>query len=145
MRQDPNLTPVLNDQFKTTEPSDQTLKDIINLGDNITKLYVVEAIPRIMLHHSFPFVVPVTDATTNLVEIVFTDHLGFIERFFSFDQKPALKTVRVVSQQNGFETRLILLLNEHLEKYHNSHYVIREVTPKLIEIVNEIVRTRLCQ
>lgn len=145
MRQVPDLTPVLNDEFKTNEPSDQTLKDIINLGDNITKLYTVEAVPRIMLHHSFPFVVPVTDATTNLVEIVFTDHLGFIERFFSFDQKPALQSVRVVSQQNGFETRLILLLNEHLEKFHSNLYVIREVTPKLVEIVNEIVRARLCQ
>lgn len=145
MREVPSVTPVLNDQFKTNEPSDQTLKDIINLGDNITKLYTVEAIPRILLHHSFPFIVPVTDATTNLVEIVFTDQLGFIERFFSFDQKPALQSVRVVSQQTGFETRLILLLNEHLEKFQNGNYVIREVTPKLIEIVNEIVRTRLCQ
>lgn len=54
----------------------------------------------------------------------------FIEKLFQFDSKQPMQSVRVISQQTGFDTRLILLLNEHSTKFQNSNYIIQHVLPQ---------------
>ncbi len=144
MRETPQLERVLNTEFKTHLPSDETIRDIINLGDNITKLVTVEDLPLSHIHHTYPYIQTTIHATMKTVEVKITDDMGFIEKLFQFDNKKPMQVVRVISQQDGFDTRLILLLNEHLSKFQNSNYVIQEVTPNMVRIVNEIILERLC-
>ena len=145
MRPTPQVERVLNDDFKSNTPSDETIRDIINLGDNITKLVTVEDLPLLTIHHTYPYIQATIHAVMKTVEVQITDNVGFIERLFLFDNKKTFQMVRVISQQTGFETRLILLLNEHLTQYQNSNYHVRGVTPEMVTVVNEIVRERLCQ
>ena len=144
MRETPQLERVLNDDFKSNTPSDETIRDIINLGDNITKLVTVEDLPLSHIHHTYPYIQTTIHATMKTVEVKITDDQGFIEKLFQFDSKQPMQSVRVISQQTGFDTRLILLLNEHLTKFQNSNYVIQHVTPYLVRFVNEIILERLC-
>ena len=137
MRETPQLERVLNSEFKTHAPSDETIRDIINLSDNITKLVTVEDLPLSHIHATI-------HATMKTVEVKITDDMGFIEKLFQFDNKKPMQVVRVISQQDGFDTRLILLLNEHLSKFQNSNYIVQEVTPNMVAIVNEIILERLC-
>ena len=144
MRETPQLERVLNDDFKSNTPSDETIRDIINLGDNITKLVTVEDLPLSHIHHTYPYIQTTIHATMKTVEVKITDDQGFIEKLFQFDSKQPMQSVRVISQQTGFDTRLILLLNEHLTKFQNSNYIIQHVTPNMVRIVNEIILERLC-
>ena len=144
MRPTPQVERVLNDDFKSNTPSDETIRDIINLGDNITKLVTVEDLPLSHIHHTYPYIQTTIHATMKTVEVKITDDQGFIEKLFQFDSKQPMQSVRVISQQTGFDTRLILLLNEHLAKFQNSNYVIQYVTPNMVRIVNEIILERLC-
>ena len=144
MRETPQLERVLNTEFKTHLPSDETIRDIINLGDNITKLVTEQDLPLSHIHHTYPYIQTTIHATMKTVEVKITDDMGFIEKLFQFDNKKPMQVVRVISQQDGFDTRLILLLNEHLSKFQNSNYVIQEVTPNMVRIVNEIILERLC-
>ena len=144
MRETPQLERVLNSEFKTHAPSDETIRDIINLGDNITKLVTVEDLPLSHIHHTYPHIQTTIHATMKTVEVKITDDMGFIEKLFQFDNKKTMQVVRVISQQTGFDTRLILLLNEHLSKFQNSNYIVQEVTPNMVSIVNEIILERLC-
>ena len=144
MRETPQLERILNSEFKTHAPSDETIRDIINLGDNITKLVTVEDLPLSHIHHTYPHIQTTIRATMKTVEVKITDDMGFIEKLFQFDNKKPMQVVRVISQQDGFDTRLILLLNEHLSKFQNSNYIVQEVTPNMVAIVNEIILERLC-
>lgn len=145
MRNSPSVDRVMDKDFKSDQPDDQTIRDIVNLGDNISKLYTVEDLPLLTIHHTYPYIQSTIHATLKNVEVKITDDSGFIDRLFLFDNKKTFQIVRVISQQTSFETRLILLLNEHLAQYQNSNYHVRGVTPEMATIVNEIVRERLCQ
>ena len=145
MRNSPTVDRVLNNDFKSDQPDNQTIRDIVNLGDNISKLFTVEDLPLLTIHHTYPYIQATIHAVMKTVEVKITDNAGFIERLFLFDNKKTFQMVRVISQQTGFETRLILLLNEHLTQYQNSNYHVRGLTPEMVTVVNEIVRERLCQ
>lgn len=55
---------------------DETIRDIINLGDNITKLVTVEDLPLSHIHHTYPYI-QIHHATMKTVEVKITDDQGF--------------------------------------------------------------------
>lgn len=145
MRTDPKVEPVLNTDFATNTPDEQTVHDILNLADNLLKLYSVDDLPLITLQLTYPYIQSTIYAVSQSLELKISDDQGFIQRMFIYDKTKNLQTVRVISQQDSFDTRLILLLNEHLTKFQNSNYMVKSITPEIVKVANAIVMERLCR